>query len=182
MEVFSESSHFIEAHLYVVVEVREIQSSASFEWCLDEELIELWWADLMFEGPHDNNFGRVSPVQWWSPPVRRDHGGRILRSQCTLLGWWEFWIVGLIHHECWKTLRYSVICVSFLSVFMCLSVIFVSLSSVLMCLSQSYFLLASTVAWTTRNYSSDLLSILLSHFGILNLEVCRVVLYVADGC
>ena len=41
-EVFSESSHRIEAHIYVVVEVLEIQSSASFELCLDEELIEFW--------------------------------------------------------------------------------------------------------------------------------------------
>ena len=41
-EVFSESSHRIETHLDVVVEVLEIQSSVSFEFCLDEELIEFW--------------------------------------------------------------------------------------------------------------------------------------------
>ena len=38
-EVFYESSHHIETHLDVVKEVLEIQSSASFEFCLDEELI-----------------------------------------------------------------------------------------------------------------------------------------------
>ena len=38
-EVLSESSHRIETHLDVVKEVLEIQSSVSFEFCLDEELI-----------------------------------------------------------------------------------------------------------------------------------------------
>ena len=41
-EVFYESSHRIETHLDVVKEVLEIQSSVSFEFCLDEELIEFW--------------------------------------------------------------------------------------------------------------------------------------------
>ena len=35
-EVSSESSHRIETHLYVVVEVLEIQSSVSFELFIDE--------------------------------------------------------------------------------------------------------------------------------------------------
>ena len=48
-EVFSESSHRIEAHLDVFVEVLEIQSSVSFEFCLHEELIEFWWADIVFD-------------------------------------------------------------------------------------------------------------------------------------
>ena len=38
-EVFYEYSHSIETHLDVVKEVLEIQSSVSFEFCLDEELI-----------------------------------------------------------------------------------------------------------------------------------------------
>ena len=38
-EVLSESSHLSETHLDVVVEVLEIQSSITFELCLDEELI-----------------------------------------------------------------------------------------------------------------------------------------------
>ena len=41
-EVFSDSSHRIEAHIYMVIEVLEIHSIISFEFCLDEELIEVW--------------------------------------------------------------------------------------------------------------------------------------------
>ena len=39
---YLESSHRIERHLDVVIEILEIQSSVSFEFCLDEELIESW--------------------------------------------------------------------------------------------------------------------------------------------
>ena len=41
-EVLSESSYRIERHLDVLKEVLEIQSSISFDFCLDEEIIELW--------------------------------------------------------------------------------------------------------------------------------------------
>ena len=41
-KVFSGSSHRIEIHLDVVKEVLEIQSSVSFEFYLDEELIKSW--------------------------------------------------------------------------------------------------------------------------------------------
>ena len=41
-EFFTESSHRIQTHLDVVKEVLEIQSSISFEFFLDEELIEFW--------------------------------------------------------------------------------------------------------------------------------------------
>ena len=41
-EVFSESSNRIERHLDVVKEFLYIQSSVSFEFCLDEDLIESW--------------------------------------------------------------------------------------------------------------------------------------------
>ena len=41
-EVFSESSHCIESHLAVFIEVLEIKIIVSFEFCLDEELIEFW--------------------------------------------------------------------------------------------------------------------------------------------
>ena len=40
--LFLESSHRIETHLDVVVEVIEVQSSFAFEFYLDEELIEFW--------------------------------------------------------------------------------------------------------------------------------------------
>ena len=41
-DIFSDSIHCIVIHLDVVKEVLDIQSSVSFELCLDEELIELW--------------------------------------------------------------------------------------------------------------------------------------------
>ena len=41
-EVFSESSHRIERHLDVVEEVLKIHISVSFEFCIDEDLIEFW--------------------------------------------------------------------------------------------------------------------------------------------
>ena len=41
-KVFYESSHRIEAHIDVVIKVLEIQISVSFEFCLDEDLIEFW--------------------------------------------------------------------------------------------------------------------------------------------
>ena len=41
-KVYLESSYRIERHLDVVIEVFEIQSSVSFEFYLDEELIESW--------------------------------------------------------------------------------------------------------------------------------------------
>ena len=86
-EVLYESSHKIERHLGVVKEVLDIQISVSFYLCLDEELIECLWADLMFEGPHATNFGRASTFQWWRPPVSWYQGGRVRRSRCILMGW-----------------------------------------------------------------------------------------------
>ena len=41
-EVLSESSHCVEVHLDVVIGVLAIQSSFSFEFRLDEKLIEFW--------------------------------------------------------------------------------------------------------------------------------------------
>ena len=38
-KVYLESSHLIERHLDLVIEVLDIQSSVSIEFCLDEELI-----------------------------------------------------------------------------------------------------------------------------------------------
>ena len=40
--MFSEFSYCIERHLDVVIEILEIQSSVSFEFYLDEELIKSW--------------------------------------------------------------------------------------------------------------------------------------------
>ena len=41
-EVFSESVHRIETHIDVVKEVLRVHSSVSFEFCLDEELVQFW--------------------------------------------------------------------------------------------------------------------------------------------
>ena len=41
-DVFYDSSHRIEAHIDVVIDVLDIQSIVSFDFCLDEELIEFW--------------------------------------------------------------------------------------------------------------------------------------------
>ena len=38
----SDSSHRIETHLDVVVEVIKVQSSVSFEFCFDEDFVESW--------------------------------------------------------------------------------------------------------------------------------------------
>ena len=43
-------------HLDVIVEDIEVQSSVVFEFFLDEEFIEFWWDDLMFESPHATIF------------------------------------------------------------------------------------------------------------------------------
>ena len=85
--VFYDSSHRIETYLDVVKEVLEIHISVYFDLCLDEECIEFWRSDIMFEGPHATNFSRLSPFQWWIPPVSRYHRVRFWRSQCILLSW-----------------------------------------------------------------------------------------------
>ena len=41
-EVFSEFSHCVEVHIDVVIGVLVIQSSVSFEFLLDQELVEFW--------------------------------------------------------------------------------------------------------------------------------------------
>ena len=66
-KVFSVSSHLIETHIDVVVEVLEVQSSVAFELCLNEVFIEFWWSDLMFEIWHATIFCRISTFQWWCP-------------------------------------------------------------------------------------------------------------------
>ena len=41
-KVLLESSHRIETHIDMFVEFLEVQSSSSFEFCIDKEFIELW--------------------------------------------------------------------------------------------------------------------------------------------
>ena len=86
-KVFSESIHCIETHIDVVVEVLKVQSTVSFELCLDKEFIESCSADLLFQSPHATNFCILSTVQWWTSLVIWDHSGRIRRFWKILLGW-----------------------------------------------------------------------------------------------
>ena len=79
-EVLQQSSHRIEANIYVVVEFLEIQNSVSFEFCIDYDLIEFWWADLMFEVPHDTHFLEYPPY----------NGGDLLLSGPTVVGYGGF--------------------------------------------------------------------------------------------
>ena len=62
-KIFYESSHHIETHLDVFVEFLEVQISDYFEFYLDEEFIEFWWSDLMFQSLHVTHFCRLSTVQ-----------------------------------------------------------------------------------------------------------------------
>ena len=78
-KVLSESSNCIETHIYIVVEVIKVQSSVSFELCIDDEFIKSWLADIMFQSPHATNFSRLPNIQWWRPPVSRDYSGRVQR-------------------------------------------------------------------------------------------------------
>ena len=84
----------------MVVEVLEVQRSAAFELCIDEELIEFWWDDIMFESPHDTIFGRMSTLQWCRLLFIWNHSGIILRLWWILLVWWVFRNFNLIHHLC----------------------------------------------------------------------------------
>ena len=76
------SSCHIYAYTDMVVEFLEFQISVAFEFCLDEDFIEFWWADPIFEIPHASIFCRISTFQWWSLLVIRDHTCRILSL------WW----------------------------------------------------------------------------------------------
>ena len=60
------------------VEVLGVQSSVTFAFYLDEEFIEFWSCDLIFEIPHATNFCRMSTFQLWSLIDGRDHSGGIL--------------------------------------------------------------------------------------------------------
>ena len=99
-KIFLDYSHFIEKNIDVVEEFLEFQISVSFEFCLDEEFIELWWADLMFQSSHTTNCFIISTVQWWSSPVSWDYSGRVRRIWWILLGWRLFQSGNLICDCC----------------------------------------------------------------------------------
>ena len=79
-KVFYESSHRIETHIYVLLEVLELKISVYFELCLDEEFIQFWWASIMFESPYATIFVEFPP----------SNGGAFFVSGTTLLGYWAF--------------------------------------------------------------------------------------------
>ena len=86
-KVFLQSSHRIEKHIDVVLEVLEVQSSVNFDICLDGESIEFWRADLMFESPHATNFVDFPP----------SNGGALMLSGTTVVesrGFGESFLVG----------------------------------------------------------------------------------------
>ena len=75
-EVLSETSYHIETHINVVAEFIEVQSSFSFDFCLDEEFIEFLWDDLMFQSPHATKF-----LYW-----EQSNGGDLLLSMKIVVG------------------------------------------------------------------------------------------------
>ena len=87
-KVLSYSSHHIETHLDVVVEVLDIQNSFAFELCLYEESIEFWWSDIMFESQHATNFHRITTFRWWRLLVIQYHSVRIMGLQWFHIVWW----------------------------------------------------------------------------------------------
>ena len=97
-KVLSQSIHRIETNLGVVAEVLKVQSNVAFELCIDEDFIKFWWADLMFESPHDTIFYRISTLQWREARVIQDHSGRILGLWWIFIIWWGFRNFNLIHH------------------------------------------------------------------------------------
>ena len=100
-KVFLDYIHRIETHLDVVVEVLEVKISVAVELCLDEEFIEFWWSDTLFEIPNSTIcFCRMSTFQCWSPIVSWDQIGNIMRFWWIMLVWQEFWNFNLIHHWC----------------------------------------------------------------------------------
>ena len=111
-KVFSESSHCIETHLYVVLEVLEVHISVSFEYWLDKEFIEFWWVDIVFHIPHATNFCRLSTVRWWIPPDIRDRSGRVHSIWWVLMGWRGFRSVNMSRDWCdvWCEHWFDVFC------------------------------------------------------------------------
>ena len=96
--VFSEFSNHIETHLDVVVEVLKVQRSVYFEFCLDEDFTESWWADIMFQSPDVTIFCELS----------HSNGGTLMLASTTVVSSWAFgepfWV-----REDFKVLIWSVI-------------------------------------------------------------------------
>ena len=74
-KVFLYSSNRVDTNIYVDVDVLKSHSSVSFEVCIDEEFIESWLSNLMFQSPHATNFLILSSVQLWIYPGSWYHSG-----------------------------------------------------------------------------------------------------------
>ena len=99
-KVFLESSIRSVTHLDVVVEVLKVHISVSFEFCIYEEFIESWWADLMFQSTPATNFCRLSTIQSCIYSVSWVHSGRVRRLWWSLLGGRGSQIVNLVCDFC----------------------------------------------------------------------------------
>ena len=97
-KVLSFFSHSVNTHLDVAIEFIYVQSSLAFELCIDEEFIELWWADFRFESPHATILGWLPMLQWWSLIFSWYSICRILILWWILLFWWVFRNFNLIHY------------------------------------------------------------------------------------
>ena len=158
-------SHCIYTHIDVVAEVLEVHSSVYFEFCIYEEFIELWWADIMFKSPHTTNFSDF-PLS---------NGGDLLLARTTVLCYGGFgeslWVGNHFKALIW----YVIYVVDDASIALKSSVSFIIFSSDSCLLAFIYWLLASIAACMMKKCLSELLSILLLPFGIMKLEVRRTV-------
>ena len=122
----------------------------------------------MFEGPHATNiFSEIPPTS----------GGALLVVWTVVVG------SGGVNVSFWDGEDFEMLFLSFFisaKTWFSVSVSSVSFSSVLLWFLSASCLLASMVVSMARNWSSDLVSILLPRFGILKLGVGRVVIYGAD--
>ena len=97
-KVFLDSICHIDKNIYMFIEALEVQSSVTFELCLDEEFIILLWADIMFDSPHATNFGRMPTSQCWSLIICQGRSGRILGLWWIHLVWLAIRNLNLIHN------------------------------------------------------------------------------------
>ena len=94
-EVLFKSINYIETYIDMVVYIIGLHNSVPFELCIDEDLIKIWWSDIMFDSPNSTKFQRISTSQWLIFFVIWDHSVRIL-------GLWQvhlFWDYGRCRNQ-----------------------------------------------------------------------------------
>ena len=72
-----------EAHIDMFVKFIDIQRSISFKLGLDEDFLEFWRTNIMFQNLHPNYLLIFTTFNWWNFPVGADHCGRILKPFCS---------------------------------------------------------------------------------------------------